>query len=106
NDDNDALPTSAEDTNANGNWADDDADADGTPNYLDAAAGPQPSVHLTKDASPSDVSMGDMVRYVIGAENTTPTPVAALAISDRTPPGFTYVRGSGQVVRAGADGVL
>ncbi|KRG67525.1 hypothetical protein ABB27_09320 [Stenotrophomonas terrae] len=54
-------------------------------------------VRLSKQASPRDVKVGDLVRYTVTMENVGETEVVDASLVDTPPPGFTLVVGSLQV---------
>jgi uncharacterized repeat protein (TIGR01451 family) len=53
-----------------------------------------PMLRVTKAAQPSQVSVGELVRYTVTVENVGTTPFIGLTLVDLIPAGFTYVSGS------------
>ena len=64
------------------------------------------TILLTKMAENDEVVIGDVVQYIVTAENTVDTPINGVDLVDNIPGGFHYVERSAQLVRAGADGSL
>jgi uncharacterized repeat protein (TIGR01451 family)/fimbrial isopeptide formation D2 family protein len=60
-------------------------------------------LRIVKQASPRDVSIGDLVRYTVSIENVGAVNVTDFTLVDMPPAGFSYVAGSLTV--ADADGV-
>ncbi len=54
-------------------------------------------VRVTKQASPRDVKVGDLVRYTVTMENVGESDVVDGTLVDTPPPGFTLVTGSLEV---------
>ncbi len=53
-----------------------------------------PNLVVSKAAQPSQVSVGDLVRYTVTVENNGNGPFIGLTLVDLIPAGFTYVSGS------------
>ncbi|WP_165782386.1 DUF7507 domain-containing protein [Solilutibacter silvestris] len=56
------------------------------------------SMRVTKTAQPSNVHVGDLVRYTLTIENTGSVPVNAATLIDTPPAGFSYVDKSMTIV--------
>ncbi|MGG6461835.1 OmpA family protein [Solilutibacter silvestris] len=56
------------------------------------------SMRVTKTAQPSNVHVGDLVRYTLTIENTGSVPVNGATLVDTPPAGFSYVEKSMTVV--------
>lgn len=55
-DDNDAVLTGGEDGNANNNWADDDTDGNGTPDYLESSVADDDNDGIPNQSDPDDTN--------------------------------------------------
>ncbi len=64
------------------------------------------AIRIVKTATPRDVKVGDLVRYTLTMENTSPTPMVDGTLIDTPPAGFTYVDGSLTVADADNAGRL
>jgi uncharacterized repeat protein (TIGR01451 family) len=55
------------------------------------------TVAISKTTPLRDVTVGQLVPYVITVTNLASLPLTGVNIVDRTPPGFTYIKGSAQL---------
>ncbi len=89
--------------------ADPDPDDDGDPgNNSDPTPVNliRPTLLLSKNVAQDQVSVGDFASYTVDIENTFAQPLENVTLTDEPAPGFTYVVGTGRLIRAGADGEL
>lgn len=90
--------------------SDPDPDGDGYPNgpgeddptaiLLGSEAG---LISVDKSVAKNQVSVGDFVSYSLIIRNNTATDMADAEVQDTLPSGFSYVEGSGALVRRGLD---
>lgn len=88
-----------------------DPDGDGYPNGPgedDPTAillGPEAGlISVDKSVAKNQVSIGDFVSYSLTIRNNTATDMSDVEVQDTLPAGFSYVEGSGVLVRRGVDG--
>ena len=55
------------------------------------------SLYLTKAAGKQTVSIGDFLQYRVVAENASAADLTGIVVTDRTPPGFRYRKGSAKM---------
>ncbi|MEX3071169.1 hypothetical protein AB3Y13_05070 [Vibrio alginolyticus] len=61
---------------------------------------------VTKVASKSEASVGDVVEYEVVISNENENPFSGVRLADRYPGGFAYIPDSAEIVNSGPDGVF
>ncbi|MBL0737573.1 DUF11 domain-containing protein [Flavobacterium sp. GN10] len=98
------LPTGGSYVNTAEVIASDQFDPDSTPNNQNPAEDDQDSatvvldvadLSLKKTVSPSTVSINDNVIFTISVTNSGPNNATGITVSDKLPPGYTYVSDNG-----------
>lgn len=93
-DDGDSVATSAEDNNGNDNFADDDADGDGTPDYLDAIFSPFLFTETAVDVNGGTLEAGDEILYTFTVTKLGTIDADQVSMRSALPANTTYIPGS------------